>query len=219
MMRLWTGNPTATTQATGNNSTRLATTAFVIAEILSRFNNANLLGIPTIGSTPLLTDNSSAIANTNFVKSVFHRYSRIIESQASGTAGGSAVAGIQTRNLNTIVNNAGDVVSLTNNRFTLRSGTYRIVASSPALSVNSHRIFLWNVAASTRTLNGKPTYSSGANAVSPALLQGIFTVVGNTDFEIRHYCQTAVVTSGGLGVSAGDGTNEIYTEVEIWRID
>jgi hypothetical protein len=73
-----TGNPTAPTQAIGNNSTRLANTAFVINEILSRLTNTNLLGIPTCPS-PLLPDNSGAIANTNFVKSVMHRYIRLIE--------------------------------------------------------------------------------------------------------------------------------------------
>jgi hypothetical protein len=213
-----TGNPTAPTQTVGNNSTRLANTAFVIAEIVSRFTNANLLGVP-LCPTPLLPDNSGAIANTNFVKSVMHRYSRMIESQPSGTAGGSAIAGTQTRNLNTLVNNAGDVVALSANRFTLRPGTYRIAASAQAYQVNNHRLFLWSVTAGIRTLSGKHMFTSASSTITQiAPLQGVFTISVNTDFEIRHFCQTAA-GGAGLGGAVSDGFNEIFTEVEIWRID
>ncbi len=215
-----TGNPVAPTQAVGNNTTRLATTAYVIAEILSRFASPNFSGIPTIASTPLLPDNGSAIANTNFVKSTFHRYSRIVDSQTSGTNGGSAAAGIQTRSLNSIVENAGDVIALASNRFTLRPGSYRIAASAPGWGVGANRIFLWNVTTSARTLNGKSVNSSAANATTThSALQGRFTIATNTDFEIRHFCQIAAATFG-LGVAATEAAiNEIYTEVEIWRLD
>jgi hypothetical protein len=212
-----TGNPTAPTQAVGNSSTRLATTAFVIAEILNRFTSPNFLGVP-LCPTPLLPDNSGAIANTNFVKSVMHRYSRIIESQPSGTAGGSAIAGIQTRVLNMIVQNSGDVLALSSNRFTLRPGTYRLAASAQAFAVNNHRLFLWNVSTATRTLNGKHGFTSGTTLTVIATLQGVFTISSNADFEIRHFCQTAAA-GNGLGGAATDGNPEIFTEVEIWRID
>jgi len=192
----------------------------VIAEILSRFASPNFSGIPTIASTPLLPDNGSAIANTNFVKSVFHRYSRIIDSQASGTHGGSAAAGIQTRVLNTTVTNAGDVTALASNRFTLRPGNYRIAASAPCFGGGSNRIFLWNATTSARTLNGKNVNSASTNATTThSSLQGIFTIAANTDFEIRHFCQFASA-SFGLGLAASEASvNEIYTEVEIWRLD
>jgi hypothetical protein len=216
-----TGNPTAPTQAVGNNSTRLASTAFVIAEIISRFTNTNLLGVPTC-PTPLLPDNSGAIANTNFVKSVFHRYIRLIELQPVNTHAGAAIAGIQTRMLNTIADNtAGDLLALnaTNGRFTLRPGTYRIHASSPAFSVGSNRISLFNGGTGTRILSGKSTHSASSNSSSfTTPLHGRFTISVNTDLEIRHFCQLAVST-WGLGIAVNDGVPEVYTEVEIWRLD
>lgn len=64
------GNPTATTQATGNNSTRIASTAFVIAEAL-----AILAASPALGGTPtaptqVISDNSTAVATTAFVQAL-----------------------------------------------------------------------------------------------------------------------------------------------------
>ncbi|MBE9178659.1 hypothetical protein IQ268_08815 [Oculatella sp. LEGE 06141] len=218
-----TGNPTAPTQTVGNNTTRLATTAFTVAEIVSRLNNAALTGNPTTPNQDqnvAIATNGGRVANCKFVKDSVHRYSRIVDSKASGTNGGSAFAGIQTRTLNSIVTNSGDVTNLSSNRFTLRAGTYRIFASAPGIAVNAHRIFLWNATSSTRTIDGKPSYSNSTDVVaSLSLLQGTFTIAANTDFEIRHYCLNAFAGSG-LGGACGEATiSEIFTEVELWRID
>jgi hypothetical protein len=211
-----TGNPTAPTQPVGNNSDRLASTAFVIAEIVSRLTSPNLLGVP-LCPTPLLPDNSGAIANTNFVKAVMHRYSRIIDSKTTGTPGGSAIAGVQIRALNTIPNNAGDIVALAANRFTLRPGTYRILACAPTGNgVGGNRIYLRNITSSTTVLSGQT--SGGTTLQNLAWLRGTFSISVNSDFEIWHFCQF-LAAGTGLGGSVGDGSPEIFTDVEIWRID
>jgi hypothetical protein len=64
-----TGNPTAPTQADGNDSTRLATTAYVIREANKKapLNSPALTGIPTT-PTPADNDNTTKIATTAFVK-------------------------------------------------------------------------------------------------------------------------------------------------------
>lgn len=81
----FTGNPTAPTQSAGNNSTRLATTAFVQAALdtidLSNYalktdlNAKAPLASPTFTGTPKSTtpassDNSTRIATTAFVKAL-----------------------------------------------------------------------------------------------------------------------------------------------------
>lgn len=214
-----TGNPTAPTQAVGNDTTRLATTAFVVAEILSRFASPALTGAPT-APTQADTTNNTAIASTGFVKNVYHRYSRLVDVKTSGTAGGTTINGIQTRNLNTIATNAGDIISLASNQFVLRAGTYRIFASAPAYRCDAHRIFLWNVSDSARTLNGKSSSAANTdNVQSLAVLNGVFTISANKTFEIRHYTTVSIATFG-LGIAAGEASqSEIYTEVELWRLD
>lgn len=60
-----TGTPTAPTQVAGNNSTRLATTAFVVASFAPLASPA-LTGVPT-APTPSAGDNSTKIATTAYV--------------------------------------------------------------------------------------------------------------------------------------------------------
>lgn len=214
----FSGNPTAPTQAVGNNSTRLATTAFVIAEILARLASSPTLTTPALAATPADTANGTGIASTAFVKNVFHRYSRLSDTKTAGTPGGASIAGTQTRTLNTIDTNAGDVVALTANTFTLRPGTYRIRAIAPAYGCGSQRAFLFNVTTSGRTLNGTSGFCAASSDSTMSEILGTFVCNVNTDFQIRHAIANAVATNG-LGVSAGDGNTEIYTVVEIWRLD
>ena len=64
-----TGTPTAPTQGAGNNSTRIATTAFVTGALGAKANLASpaLTGTPT-APTAASSDNSTKIATTAFVK-------------------------------------------------------------------------------------------------------------------------------------------------------
>lgn len=209
----FTGEPTAPTQLLTDETAKLATTLYVANKISDRLTNLTF-------ATQANSDNSTSPATTGFVKNVFHRYSLLVGSFASGTQGGSAASGIQTRALNTIIINSGDIVNLAGNIFTLRPGTYRIRASAPAYAVGVHRTFLWNVTGSTRVLNGD---SAASNTVYPTLTRsvvtGTFTITANTGFELRHYCQSAFASTG-LGIAAGEaGVNEIYASVELWRLD
>jgi hypothetical protein len=186
--------------------------------ITNRFENTELTGTPT-APTPVSADNSTLIATTAFVKAATNRYSRIVDSKTAGTTGGTAASGNQTRTLNNIAANSGDVVTLTSNTFTLRPGTYRIGVSAPALGVGANRISLWNVGNSTRVATGASSYSNPANGDQVrALLNAHFTIAANTDLQIQHHCQSANATNG-LGIAINDGGSEIYTVVELWRVD
>ncbi len=207
------GNPTVPTQPTTDETTKVASTLYVANKISDRLANITF-------TTQANTDSTTKPATTAFVKSVFHRYSLLVGTFASGTQGGSAVSGIQVRVINTISVNAGDIVNLANNVFTLRPGTYRIRASAPAFTVGTHRVFLWSVTGSSRILNGDCASSSTVYpSMTRSTVTGIFTIAANTDFELRHYCQSAFATSG-LGVATGEASvNETYAVVELWRLD
>jgi len=62
-----TGNPTAPTQTSSDNSTKLATTAFVKAQGYAALASPAFTGNPT-APTPTASDNDTSIATTAFVK-------------------------------------------------------------------------------------------------------------------------------------------------------
>jgi hypothetical protein len=68
------GNPTTTTQATADSSTRIASTAFV-KNVLS--SSPTLGGVP-LATTPAATDNTTKIATTAFVRSATDARTRLI---------------------------------------------------------------------------------------------------------------------------------------------
>lgn len=214
---VFTGTPTAPTAASTTVTTQIATTAFVDDRISARFASPAFTGTPT-APTQADTTNSTAIATTAFTKNTYHRYSRVIGSFAQNTAGGASVAGVNTRTLNTISVNAGDVVSITGSGFTLRAGTYRIRATGMVNSGDQNRLFLWNNTSSARILTGINNYA-GSGQVAIAQLTGTFTIASNTDILLRHYITTAKA-SDGLGVAVNEsGVTETFSVVELWRLD
>jgi hypothetical protein len=90
-----TGNPTAPTQASGNNSTRLATTAFVQSALAAKAN----LDSPVLTGTPAAPTaaggtNNTQIATTAFVQSaIANRISAVVVTPARPTSA-SVIYGI-----------------------------------------------------------------------------------------------------------------------------
>jgi hypothetical protein len=63
---VFTGVPTAPTAAVNNNTTQIATTAFVVAEITSKTANTALTGVPT-APTAAINNSTTQLATTAFV--------------------------------------------------------------------------------------------------------------------------------------------------------
>jgi hypothetical protein len=137
------------------------------------------------------------------------------ETQSSGVSGGTFTQGApQVRTLNT-TQSAQSFASLASNQITLLPGTYYIEASAPALQVDNHQAWLFNVTSSTTALTGTSEYSSASGVVSNrSVIQGVITVATTSAFEILHQCFNGVATQG-FGLAAGFGNNEIYTVISI----
>jgi hypothetical protein len=212
----FSGNPTAPTQLTSDNSTRIASTAFTQAILTGFLASPSFTGVP-VAPTASPEVSNTQLATTAFVKS-FHRYSRLSDTKSAGTAGGTSLAAAtQIRALNTIETTSGDVTALSSNRFTLRTGTYRISASTTGYAVGAHTVRLYNVTGAITAMFGS-SESAGSGTTTRSFVGGILTVASASDFEIRHYTTTAVTTNG-LGLPVGLGVSEVYTIVEIWRVD
>jgi hypothetical protein len=139
--------------------------------------------------------------------------------KSSGVNGGSSVAGVQTRTLNTMLPATNDYCTLASNEFTLVSGTWEIEASAPAFRIERHKIGLYDVTNATRIKCGMSSYSGAmANVHSPSTLRHVFTITTETTFSIRHYTETSLATYG-LGVATSiAGVNEEYTQVVLRKL-
>ncbi|MEO8608919.1 MAG: hypothetical protein ABI690_13590 [Chloroflexota bacterium] len=146
-------------------------------------------------------------------------YILIQEIQTSGTnAGGFTSGADRTRTLNSLVVDTTGQVTLSTNQFTLPVGRYRYRLTAPAFGVDSHRALLFNVTGAGTVAVGTSEYSNGSSVQSRSEVEGIFTIGVATAYEIRHRCQTSRITDG-MGKAAGFGTNEVYAQIELWRVN
>ena len=153
-------------------------------------------------------------------------YWKIVEQQASGTnahSGATFSSGSwTTRFLNTTIgSNTITGSSLSSNRFTLPSGTYRIFATAPAYYVGNHKAKLVNITDSSDTLLGTNERSAYVSVVdasqTSSIISGIFTITSSKIFEIQHRCQSSQAGTG-FGYNASFSVSEIYTQVELWKL-
>jgi len=137
--------------------------------------------------------------------------------QSSSTEGGTFSAGEQTRVLNTEVD-PDNIVSLSSNQFTPSSGDYRIIASAPTFKVGTHKLSLYNVTGTSRTLIGQNAYARASdNQGSTAHLSGFFTANGTDVYELRHQCSTTFATQG-FGVACSYGYSEVYAFLTLLKL-
>jgi hypothetical protein len=130
----------------------------------------------------------------------------LYELQANTTTAGGFTASTDTQRVLNVEEDTSGIVTLSSNQFTLVAGTYRIKAK------------LRNVTDSTDTIIGSNAYSvTATDGQTDSFIDGEFTIAGTKTFEISHRCSTTK-TVNGLGINTSLGTAEIYTVVEIWKI-
>lgn len=143
-------------------------------------------------------------------------YMLVRDEKAVNTAGGSSVAGNQTRTLNTVLANTISGASLASNIITLPPGTYRISARAPYFG-NSHKIYLYDSTAGT-VIDDGTTENGLLGAADPITTWSALTVrvtfTGVKGIKITHDTETAIATIG-LGQATSFGTKSVYTSIEI----
>ena len=147
-----------------------------------------------------------------------HAILHVQDQKTTGTSGGSSIAGVNTRDLNTEITNEITGASLGSNQITLLAGTYWIEASAPAIEANEHRAYLYNVTDAATEVLGTSAYNTGANKNSTtSIIKGRFTIGITKVFELRHYIALNQITYG-LGEAVSDGQTEIYSDVLITKV-
>lgn len=180
--------------------------------------------------TPNTIDDSTKLATTAFVKSVLggltiEQSTTMIlrDEKPSGVHAGSAISGVQTRELNTVhFNNIVGGVLLVDGEFQLLQGDYTIRGTVPVGNVNRSSVVLYN-----ETDGVNENIWAGGNFASVTEtydqiqcflpIMGRFSITDTKKFSIKQYCQTAQSNSGLGSAASLAGQIEVYTQIEITK--
>lgn len=139
---------------------------------------------------------------------------------AANTSGaGSSIAGMQTRILDTLVENRIGA-TLASSVLTVPAGNYLAEFDAPAQAVNSHQVHLYNNATSTILLSGTCPYtpSSTFQNESRSFGAGKLILGSATPLALKHFTEIATATWGlGAGAS-GSGVGNPATYAVISRL-
>lgn len=140
------------------------------------------------------------------------------DSKPSGNDGGaSSVGSWQTRTLNTVSTNTIVGASLASNSVTLPSGTYRISWRAPAVNVGIHKSAWRNTTDNVfAVLGGNGSNDNVSDTTTNSLGTGVFSITSPKVFQLWHRFSSS--KPDGLGVAAGFGVNEVYSQVIIEKI-
>ncbi|MGX9570796.1 hypothetical protein [Pseudomonas sp. CFBP 5748] len=167
--------------------------------------------------TPLkLAANQAATGATSFAR----RLANFRDIKPLGTAGGTYTTGAwRTRDLNTAVVNNIPGATLTSNQLTLPAGTYFLMGQSAIGDIYNARLRLYNVTDSIAVLEGigNGALRTGNLTNSLAHIMGSFILSASKVVELQ---MNAAVTSNGtgMGYALSLGSNEVYSDITLWRL-
>ncbi|QDP68079.1 MAG: hypothetical protein Unbinned5081contig1003_11 [Prokaryotic dsDNA virus sp.] len=144
------------------------------------------------------------------------RIAQFWDQKTNGTPGGGFDSGAyRIRDLNM---SSGDFGSLDSNVFTLPPGRYFISVTAPAYLVAHHKLRLYDVDTSSAIKYGPTAYARPSQNETHAFLNHYLNIATETDYRIEHRCNTTRTTDG-MGLAAGFGDNEIFTEVIVYQLE
>ena len=180
------------------------------AASLTQIPAANLVGVCTAGLT----------RTGGFGK--FSSYAVLCDAKSGNSDGGAFNNGAwRTRDLNTEISDADNIVSLSSNQFTLQAGSYLINAFAPACQVSCHQTRIYNVTDTSVVQLGSVEFAYSASASgNPSYVSARVTITEAKVFEIQHRCANSRADYGfGVGTSGGYNWNQgtKFTFCEIYK--
>lgn len=140
------------------------------------------------------------------------------EQQSDGVAGGTFTSGAwRQRVLTTELSDLDGITAISGGNFTLGAGTWKITANACGYKCGTHRIRILNSTDSVSVTGLPATSDENYSIQTIAHTTGIFTITGTKTFQLQHQC-TMTRGTDGMGQNATFGTNEVYAEVVIEKI-
>lgn len=150
----------------------------------------------------------------------FASYAVICDEKSNNGASGTFSSGAwRTRDLNTTLADADNIVSISSNQFTLSAaGSYLIECYAPAFRVGSNMARLYDITGSAVVRHGMATMSDtgGDGDTSIAFVFARHTITSSNTYEVQHRCSTSESTEG-FGRATDFGNVEKYTMVKIFK--
>ncbi len=146
------------------------------------------------------------------------KFIQIVDSRASGTAGGTPSTGNWfARTLNTIKNDDTGVVTLANNQFILPAGTYIADIHSSFYRTARARCRLKNITDDITIANSINIFTGTIDIQCTADIYSKFTIAENKSLAIEYRVGQAYNASS-LGLAASFGVEEIYTVINLYKL-
>ncbi len=144
----------------------------------------------------------------------------IEDHKSNNTPSGTFTSGAwQTRDLNTVTSDDSNIVTLTNNEFTLQSGVYLVEASAPSYQVEHNKIRLYNITDSVTVAEGSNSFAGETSfSQGRSFLTTKITINDTKSFNIGHYGAKTRSNAGFGTYSSNIPNNMIYTQVKITKI-
>lgn len=138
--------------------------------------------------------------------------------KASGTAGGSASAGVwQTRGLATKDFDPFNLCTLGTNQFQLTDGHWQAWGWALGNSVNTHQARIFDVSASSNMVIGGSAYSPATGGMPTlSMIGGYFLSISSHWLELQHKCAAALSTFA-FGIPCGND-GECYAQLFLKRV-
>lgn len=165
------------------------------------------------GVTKSIFDEDTAVARDA-------RILHVRDEKAAGVTGGSSVAGVQVRTLNTVVVNGIAGASLGSNRITLPAGVYDIEASAPFFRSGHGQLSIRD-SGGNYLLDGQQQFSvnGGDYASLRNTVLGRVTIAISTTIELAHYTSIAYASAGLGPTTTGTTRPGVFAEVIIRKVD
>lgn len=143
-------------------------------------------------------------------------YTRFVESQPSGTAGGPLAEGSWETRLNTHVGGSLAGCSLVSGAITVPAGTYIAIGTASAYRSGFHQAWLKSTDLSVSVLGSTAIASASDDTTSSSSVIGFFTVSAGTTFKLTHRCSATY--ANGRGMDAGFDSGNIFADLLLIKL-
>lgn len=148
----------------------------------------------------------------------FVNYAHFRDEKASGTAQQSLSSGYNVRDINTESGTNPIGITLSANQLTIPEGEYRISATCNSQNGdnNDSKLLFYNVSDASYSIVGMALVMGAEGDHGSMTLKGAITVPsGGKVYELRQFLSGSFSATD----SVNDGTVEVYSEIEIWKLD
>ena len=158
---------------------------------------------------PLVNGIDAQVGDVCYVKDV----------KGTSTAGGSAILGVNTRDLNTLEGDCG-FLTLSSNQLIISSGSYEVSGSAPAFQSARHNAFLFSTTSSTVAIQGTSEFNRDVEGIQTrSFIDGPLNVSLATEtFELRHQVNSLLGSTTTFGVQVSSANSSVYSQLKIRKV-